>query len=65
MKKRQDIIVPIPVFQWDYASFSHALGSKEPPAPCNVTLEKPGFIDIKRFDYLDNLNTREKRVKDM
>jgi acyl transferase domain-containing protein len=51
MEKRQDIIVPVPASRWDHASFYRAPDSKEPPAPCDVTLEKAGFIDIEKFDH--------------
>jgi acyl transferase domain-containing protein len=51
IEKRQDIIVPVPPSRWDHASFYRAPDSKEPPAPCDVTLEKAGFIDIETFDH--------------
>ena len=51
VEKRQDIIVPVPASRWDHASFYRAPDSKEPPAPCDVTLEKAGFIDIEKFDH--------------
>ena len=49
--KREDIITPVPASRWDHASFYRAPDSKEPPAPCDITLEKAGFVDSYSFDH--------------
>lgn len=49
--KREDIITPVPASRWDHASFYRAPDSKEPPSPCDITLEKAGFVDSYSFDH--------------
>ncbi|KAF9473131.1 ketoacyl-synt-domain-containing protein [Pholiota conissans] len=49
--KREDIITPVPASRWDHASFYRAPDSTEPPAPCDITLEKAGFVDSYSFDH--------------
>ena len=51
MEKRQEVIVPVPASRWDHAGFYCTTDSKELLAPCDVTLEKSGFIDIEKFDH--------------
>ncbi|KAJ3510158.1 hypothetical protein NMY22_g16056 [Coprinellus aureogranulatus] len=50
MKKREDIIGPIPDDRWDHASFYKAPGTNE-EGPCDITLQKSGFINITDFDH--------------
>ncbi|KAF8953962.1 hypothetical protein BDZ97DRAFT_1929174 [Flammula alnicola] len=49
--KREDIMTPVPASRWDHASFYRSPDSKEPPAPCDITLEKAGFVDVYGFDH--------------
>jgi hypothetical protein len=49
--KREDIITAVPASRWDHASFYRAPDSTEPPAPCDITLEKAGFVDSYSFDH--------------
>ena len=49
--QRDDIMTPIPEARWDHKSFYRSPDSKEPPAPCDITLEKAGFIDLAGFDH--------------
>ena len=49
--QRDDIMTPIPEARWDHQSFYRSPDSKEPPAPCDITLEKAGFVDIAGFDH--------------
>ncbi|KDR66936.1 hypothetical protein GALMADRAFT_232327 [Galerina marginata CBS 339.88] len=49
--QRDDLMTPVPPNRWDHASFYRAQDSKEPPAPCDITLDKAGFIEIEGFDH--------------
>ena len=49
--QRDDIMTPIPEARWDHKSFYRSPDSKDPPAPCDITLEKAGFIDLAGFDH--------------
>ncbi|KAF8961019.1 hypothetical protein BDZ97DRAFT_2060308 [Flammula alnicola] len=49
--KREDIMTPVPASRWDHASFYRSPDSKDPPAPCDITLEKAGFVDVYGFDH--------------
>lgn len=51
IRKREDIIGPIPEDRWDHASFYRAPDSDRPEAPGDITLEKAGFINITDFDH--------------
>jgi len=59
MKKRQGVIVPVPASRWDHAGFYRAADSKEPPASCDVTLEKSGFIDFEKFNHSFGMTSAE------
>ena len=50
--QRDDIMTPVPEARWDQKSFYRSPDSKDPPGPCDITLEKAGFIDIAGFDHL-------------
>ncbi|KAK0199304.1 polyketide synthetase [Desarmillaria ectypa] len=47
VKKREDLIIPIPSDRWDHKSF---YTSSKPTHPCHITFEKAGFIDCASFD---------------
>ena len=49
--QRDDIMTPIPEARWDHKSFYRSPDSKEPPAPCDITLNKAGFVDLAGFDH--------------
>ena len=49
--QRDDIMTPIPEARWDHKSFYRSPDSKDPPAPCDITLDKAGFIDLAGFDH--------------
>jgi len=51
INQRDDIMTPIPEARWDHKSFYRSPDSKEPPAPCDITLEKAGFVDLAGFDH--------------
>ncbi|TEB25720.1 ketoacyl-synt-domain-containing protein [Coprinellus micaceus] len=51
MEKREDIIGPIPDERWDHASFYRPPGSDREDGPCDITLQKSGFINITDFDH--------------
>ena len=42
--QRDDIMTLIPEARWDHKSFYRSPDSKEPPAPCAITLEKPDLL---------------------
>lgn len=50
MEKREDIIGPIPDDRWDHESFYKAPGTQG-EGPCDITLQKSGFINITDFDH--------------
>ena len=47
---QRDIMTPVPPSRWDHASFYRSPDSKDPPGPCDITLEKAGWVDIESFD---------------
>ncbi|PPQ84949.1 hypothetical protein CVT25_004462 [Psilocybe cyanescens] len=49
--QREDIITAVPPSRWDHASFYRSQDSKEPVAPCDITLEKAGFVEYESFDH--------------
>ena len=49
--QRDDIMTPIPEARWDHKSFYRHPDSKDPPAPCDITLEKAGFVELAGFDH--------------
>jgi hypothetical protein len=49
--QRDDIMTPIPEARWDHKSFYRSPDSKNPPGPCNITLERAGFVDLAGFDH--------------
>ncbi|CAA7264464.1 unnamed protein product [Cyclocybe aegerita] len=49
--QRDDVITPVPESRWDHASFYRAPDSKDPPGPCDITLEKAGWVDLAHFDH--------------
>ncbi|PPQ99823.1 hypothetical protein CVT24_009617 [Panaeolus cyanescens] len=49
--KREDIITPVPLSRWDHASFYRAPDCKDPPGPCDITLDRAGFIEVASFDH--------------
>ncbi|KAF8151526.1 hypothetical protein B0H34DRAFT_132545 [Crassisporium funariophilum] len=49
--QRDDIMTPIPAARWDHESFYRHPDSKDPPGPCDITLEKAGFVDLAGFDH--------------
>ncbi|KAJ3515067.1 hypothetical protein NLJ89_g1986 [Agrocybe chaxingu] len=49
--QRDDVITPVPESRWDHASFYRAPDSKGPPGPCDITLEKAGWVDLAHFDH--------------
>ncbi|KAJ2925849.1 hypothetical protein H1R20_g11245, partial [Candolleomyces eurysporus] len=50
-QKREDIIGPIPEDRWDHASFYRGADSHPQERPCDITLDKAGFINITDFDH--------------
>jgi acyl transferase domain-containing protein len=50
-QKREDIIGPIPEDRWDHASFYKGPDSELEERPCDITLDKAGFINITDFDH--------------
>jgi len=51
LMEKRDVITPVPASRWDHASFYRPPGSKEPPAPGDITFEKAGFVEYERFDH--------------
>jgi len=51
MDQRDDIMTPVPPSRWDHSSFYRAPDSKSPPAPCDISLDKAGWIDLSSFDH--------------
>ena len=49
--QRDDIMTPIPEARWDHKSFYRSPDSKDPPGPCDITLDKAGFVDLAGFDH--------------
>ncbi|KAF8900861.1 hypothetical protein CPB84DRAFT_1778561 [Gymnopilus junonius] len=49
--QRDDIATTVPPHRWDHASFYRAPDSKDPPGPCDITLERAGFIEYEAFDH--------------
>ena len=47
--QRDDIMTLIPEARWDHKSFYRHPDSKDPPGPCDITLEKAGFVDLAGF----------------
>lgn len=50
-RKREDIIGSIPGDRWDHASFYRTADSDVQERPCDITLDKAGFINITDFDH--------------
>ena len=48
--QRDDIMTPIPEARWDHKSFYRSPDSKVPPATCDITLDKAGFVELAGFD---------------
>ena len=51
MEQRDDIMTPVPPSRWDHASFFRAPNSNDPPSPCDISLDKAGWIDLTSFDH--------------
>jgi hypothetical protein len=49
--QRDDIMTPIPEARWDHKSFYRSPDSKNPPATCDITLDKAGFVELAGFDH--------------
>ena len=49
--QRDDIMTPIPEARWDHKSFYRHPDSKNPPATCDITLDKAGFVELAGFDH--------------
>lgn len=49
--QRDDIMTPVPPSRWDHASFYRAPNSNAPPSPCDISLDKAGWIDLASFDH--------------
>ena len=44
-------MTPIPEARWDHKSFYRSSDSKNPPATCDITLDKAGFVQLAGFDH--------------
>ena len=51
LEQRDDIMTPVPPSRWDHSSFYRSPDSKSPAAPCDITLDKAGWIDLSSFDH--------------
>jgi acyl transferase domain-containing protein len=51
IEQRDDIMTPVPPSRWDHASFYRAPNSSDPPSPCDISLDKAGWIDLASFDH--------------
>lgn len=51
MDQRDDIMTPVPPSRWDHNSFYRVPDSNSPPAPCDISLDKAGWIDLSSFDH--------------
>ena len=49
--QQDDIMTPIPEARWDHKSFYRPPDSKNPPATCDITLDKAGFVELAGFDH--------------
>jgi len=50
MKKRDDIMTPVPADRWHHSSFYHPPSPTSPPQVCDISFEKAGFVDVAHFD---------------
>jgi len=51
IEQRDDIMTPVPPSRWDHTSFYRAPDSSDPPSPCDISLDKAGWIDLASFDH--------------
>lgn len=49
--QRDDMMTPVPPSRWAHASFYRAPTSNAPPSPCDISLDKAGWIDLASFDH--------------
>lgn len=51
IEQRDDIMTPVPPSRWNHASFYRDPKSSAPPSPCDILLDKAGWIDLASFDH--------------